>query len=282
MIEMLPNALTLPFMQQALLMAAILAVPTALLSAFLILKNWALMGDAISHAVLPGIVIAYIINLPLVLGAFVAGLICTGLTGFIERHSNLRQDTIMGVVFSGMFALGMVLYTRISSDVHLDHILFGDLLGLGWGDLIQTGFIAFVVSVLLIAKRHDLLVASFDESQARVSNLPTGLLHYGLLIMLTLVVVAALKAVGLILAIALLIAPGAIAFLLVHMIGARFSAMLVIAVLVSLIASIGGVLASFYLDSAPAPTIVLVFSLIFFAVYIIGHFREKHGLGRQQ
>ena len=114
----------------------------ALLSCFLVLKGWSLMGDAISHAVLPGVVIAYIVGLPLAIGAFAAGMICALATGFLKENSRIKQDTVMGVVFSGMFGLGLVLYVKIETDVHLDHILFGDMLGIGWRDIVETALIA--------------------------------------------------------------------------------------------------------------------------------------------
>ena len=112
------------FMQQALLISVLIAVPMALLSSFLVLKGWSLMGDAISHAVLPGVVLAYIAGLPLAIGAFAAGMTCAVATGFLKEKSRIKEDTVMGVVFSGMFGLGIVLYTSIQTEVHLDHILF--------------------------------------------------------------------------------------------------------------------------------------------------------------
>ena len=124
-----------PFMQNAFLVATFLAPPTALLSCFLVLKGWSLMGDAISHATLPGIVLAYVLNLPLIVGAFAAGMFCALAVGFLKENSRIKQDTVMGIVFSGMFGLGMVLYTKIETDVHLDHILFGNMLGVGPDDL---------------------------------------------------------------------------------------------------------------------------------------------------
>ena len=218
------------FLLKAFAIMAIVAVPTGLLSCYLVLKGWSLMGDAISHAVLPGVVLAYILGLPLVVGAFAAGMTCALATGYLSDHSRVKQDTVMGVVFSGMFALGLVLYTAITTNVHLDHILFGNMLGVGEADLWTAGLIALVVSGTLLAKRRDLLLHAFDPAQARAIGLPTNWLHYGLLAMLSLTIVATLTAVGLILAIALLIAPGAIAFLLTK----RFERMLVIAVGVTL------------------------------------------------
>jgi manganese/iron transport system permease protein len=242
----------------------LIAIPAALLSCFLVLKGWALMGDAISHAVLPGVVIAYMIGLPLAVGAFVAGMACALGTGFLKENSRLREDTVMGVVFSGMFAAGLVLYTSIQTDVHLDHILFGDILGVTWSDVIETGAIGLLVTAAIMLKGRDLMLHSFDEQQARAAGLPVKLLHYGLLTLLSLTIVAALKAVGIILAIALLISPGAIAFLLTK----RFGTMLLVASIVAISSSGIGVYASFFLDSAPAPTIVLVMAIWFIGVFL--------------
>ena len=134
----------LPFMQQAFLIALAAALPMGLLSPFLVLKGWSLMGDAISHAVLPGIVLAYIAGLPLALGAFGAGMICALATGYLKENSRVKEDTVMGIVFSGMFGLGIVLYTKIQTEVHLDHILFGDMLGTNWSDIAGAALIAAI------------------------------------------------------------------------------------------------------------------------------------------
>jgi manganese/iron transport system permease protein len=247
------------FMQKAFVMAIVVAVPTALLSCFLVLKGWALMGDAVSHAILPGVVLAYIFGFPLVLGAFLAGMFCAMATGFISSHSRLKQDTVMGVVFSGMFGLGIVIYASTESDLHLDHILFGHLLGVNKDELMLTALIAVPVCLLVAVKWKDLMLHSFDLPQARTSGLPVQLIHYGLLTMLSLTIVATLTATGLILAIGLLIAPGAIAFLMVR----RFSAMLWVSVLIAIIAMTGGVYLSFFINSAPAPTIILILTIMF-------------------
>jgi len=258
-LDILLQPLAFDFMQQALLISVLVAVPTALLSCFLVLRGWALMGDAISHAVLPGIVLAYLAGIPLAVGAFAAGMTCAIGTGYLQANSRLKQDTVMGVVFSGMFALGLVMYTRIQSDVHLNHILFGDMLGVSISDIVETGIIAAVVTVLVVAKRRDLMLHTFDPVHARTVGLRTGWLHYGLLALLSLTIVGALKAVGLVLAIAMLIAPGAIAFLITR----TFGAMLAVAVVVAVLGSLVSVYASFFIDSAPAPTIVVLLSGVF-------------------
>jgi len=264
MIETVLQPLQFPFMQNAFWIALIVAPPCALLSCFLILKGWALMGDAVSHAVLPGIVIAYLAGLPLLPGAFVAGLSAALLTGWIADNSRVKRDTVMGVVFSAMFALGIVLITAFPTDLHLDHILFGNMLGVGRQDLVTALAIAGPVTLILMLKWRDLMLHAFDPAQAQVSGLRTQLLHYGLLAILSLTIVATLSSVGLILAIGLLIAPGAIAFLVTR----RFGAMLVVAVLVCLLAMLAGVWASFFLDSAPAPTIILILTGMFLLAFL--------------
>lgn len=264
MMEMLLAPFQFGFMQNAFWVVLLLAPPTAILSCFLVLKGWSLMGDAISHAVLPGIVIAYIMKIPLIIGAFLAGMTCALATGFLKDNSRVKHDTVMGVVFSGMFGFGMVMYTKISTNVHLDHILFGNMLGVGAIDLWTAGTVGAGVTILLIVNWKDLLLHSFDPAQARAIGLPVGLLHYGMLALLSLTIVATLKAVGLILAIGLLISPGAIAYLVTR----RFSTMLIVAVAVSLIAMVGGVYLSFWLDSAPAPTIILLLTLGFIGAFV--------------
>jgi manganese/iron transport system permease protein len=251
-------------MQMAFVIAALIAVPAAILSCYLVLKGWSLMGDAVSHAVLPGVVLAYIAGIPLAVGAFAAGMFCAVATGFLKEHSRVKEDTVMGVVFSGMFGLGIVLYTQIQTDVHLDHILFGDILGIGWGDVLETGIIALVVTTAALLRGRDLLLFVFDPQQAGAIGLRTRVLHYGLLAILALTIVAALKAVGIILAIALLVAPGAVAFLLTR----KFEHMVAVAIGIALVCSLTGVYISFFIDSAPAPTIVLLMTLCFVLAFL--------------
>ena len=252
------------FMQQAFIISLMIAVPCALLSCFLIVRGWSLMGDAVSHAVLPGVVLAYILNIPLIIGAFCAGIFCALATGYLAENCRVKRDTVMGVVFSGMFGLGLVMYTKIRTEVHLDHILFGNMLGVQKEDLLMAGVIALCVSLFLVVKYRDLLLISFDQVQASALGIGVGVLHFALLAALSLTIVATLKAVGLILAIALLIAPGAIAFLMTS----RFQVMLPLAVAVTMIAMIAGIYLSFCIDSAPAPTIILLLSAIFALVFI--------------
>jgi manganese/iron transport system permease protein len=265
MMTLLLEPFQFAFMNNALLIALIVAIPCALLSVFLVLKGWALMGDAMSHAVFPGVVLAWMMGLPLAAGAFVAGLFCAIATGFLKDNSRIKQDTVMGIVFSGMFAAGLLLYLAVKPEVHLDHILFGDMLGINGDDILQTGLIAAVVAIVTGVKWRDFLLFCFDYQQAQVSGLRTRWLHYGLLSMVSLTIVATLKAVGIVLSISLLIAPGAIAVLLTH----RFHIALLVAVAVSVTVSLLGIYLSFFIDSAPAPTIVVLFALVFVVTFIV-------------
>ena len=266
------------FMVNALAVSALVAIPCALLSVFLVLKGWALMGDAMSHAVFPGIVLAYIVGIPLAIGAFIAGLFCTVATGYLDDNSRIKRDTIMGIVFSGMFGTGLVLYVSIQSEVHLDHILFGDMLGISLSDIGQTAFIVLGIALIIAFKWKDLLLHAFDPHQAKACGLNTTLLHYGLLCMIALTIVATLKSVGIILSISLLIAPGAIAILLTR----RFAHALLLATGLSVVTSFLGVYLSFFLDSAPAPTIVVLFTILFIAAFVFAALRDRHSELRQQ
>lgn len=249
------------FMQRGLLVAVLVGVVCAVLSCFLILKGWSLMGDAVSHAVLPGIVLAQIAGLPLAAGAFVAGLSCSLAIGYLKENSRVKEDTVMGIVFSGMFALGLVMFVKVESDQHLLHILFGNMLGVRWSDLAETALIAVPTIVIMLALRRDFLLVAFDPAHARAIGLPVRWLNFGLLMLLALTIVAALKAVGIILVVAMLIAPGAIGFLTTR----RFDAMLVVAVAVATVSSVIGTILSYHLDGATGPCIVVVQAVFFLA-----------------
>ncbi len=296
MIDALLFPFQFPFMIRGMLITMIVAIPMAMLSSFLILKGWSLLGDAISHAVFPGVVVGYMMTpaamfvlglLPFVaieavdrsdvtmammaFGAFLAGMVCAVLTGFLGANSRIKQDTVMGVVFSSMFGLGLVLATSIESELHLNHILFGHLLGVNWLDILQTLIISFLVTAVLGAKWRDFLLFCFDPVQSKAVGLNVGFLHYALLTMISLTIVAALKAVGIILAISLLIAPGAIAYLLTK----RFSYMLLIAILIAATSSFLGVYSSAFIGSDAASTIVLIMTLLFIVVFFVVSFNIR-------
>lgn len=261
------------FMRQALIIGLLVAVPAAVLSCLLVLRGWSLMGDAVSHAVLPGIVIAYIIGIPMVIGAFIAGMLCAAATGYFTEHSRLKEDTAMGVVFSGMFALGIVLFTFVHTNLHLDNVLFGNLLGVSWTDIVQTGAITLFVLIVFLIKRRDILVFAFDPQHAGVIGINTKHMQHALLALLSLVIIASIKAVGIILVISVLIAPGAISFLLTD----RFERMLIVSVIIATSCSALGIYGSYYIDSAPAPTIVVLLTLVFIFAFL---FAPKRGILR--
>ena len=269
--DWIAGPLSYPFMQRALAVSLLVAAVCAVLSCYLVLKGWSLMGDAISHAVLPGIVVAYVLGLPLAVGAFAAGLSCALLTGYLKENSRVKEDTVMGIVFSGMFGLGLVLFVKVETDQHLNHILFGNVLGVTLGDLAETALIAGGTLLIVLVKRRDLLLYCFDPNQARAIGLPVRTLHYGLLVLLALTIVSALKAVGIILVIAMLVAPGAAAYLLTD----RFERMLVIASVVAMGSAALGTLISFHIDGATGACIVLVQAAIFLLAFLFG---PKHGL----
>lgn len=262
MLMALAEPMTHDFMVRALVMSAGIGAVCAIFSCFLILKGWALMGDAVSHAVLPGIAGAYVLGLPMAAGAFAAGLFCATAIGFIKNRSRVKEDAVMGIVFSGMFALGLVMLTLIQTDVHLLHVLFGDVLGITARDMMEAGLIAAVVSGLILIKRRDILLYCFDPAHTHVMGMNVRLMRIGLMVLLALTIVAALKAVGVILVVAMLIAPGAVGFLCTR----RFDHMMLVAVGVAVASCVAGTYLSYYLDAATAPLIVLIQAVVFFTV----------------
>lgn len=259
------------FMIEAMLMAALIGGTCAILSCYLVLKGWSLMGDAVSHAVLPGIVLAYVIGIPLAVGAFLAGFVCAAGTGWITNHSRLKGDTVMGVVFTGLFAIGLVMFTKITTDVHLNHILFGSLLGIERSDMIQAVSAAGLTLVILAVVRKDILLYLFDANQARAVGLNTTFLHYLFLSLLSLTIVAALQAVGIILTVAMLIVPGCIGQMLTD----RFGRMLAIASGSAIFSGIAGTYFSYFLNGETGACIVLTQATIFTLAALFG---PKYGV----
>lgn len=248
-----------PFMQNALLTALIVSIICGLLSCYLVLKGWSLMGDAISHAVLPGIVLAFLLGIPLSVGAFFSGIFCSLGVGYLKENSRIKEDTAMGIVFSGMFAVGLVMFIKIETEQHLPHILFGNVLGVSQAELIQTALIAFLILTIVLLKRKDLLLYCFDPSHARVAGLSPKFLHYGLLTLLALTIVSSMQVVGVILVVAMLIAPGITALTLTN----AFDKMLWIALASSIFASLMGTILSYHFDASTGACIILLQAVIF-------------------
>lgn len=259
------------FMLTAFGVGALVGLVCAVLSCFLVLKGWSLMGDAISHAVLPGIVVAYVLGIPLAAGAFVSGLFCAVGTGFIKTHSRIKEDTVMGVVFTGLFALGLVMFTKVETDQHLNHILFGSLLGIPRSQVIQAVGVASFALLVALLLRKDLMLFCFDPSHARTIGLNTAVLNYVLLSLVALTIVAALQAVGIILVVAMLVTPGCVGFLLAD----RFGPMLLVAAGSAVTSCLVGVYVSFFLNGSTGACIVLVQSSWFLLALVLG---PKRGL----
>ena len=263
------------FMIQALWVGALVGAVCSVLSCFLVLKGWSLMGDSVSHDVLPGIVGAYILGIPLAVGAFFSGVLCASATGFIKDNSRVKEDTAMGIVFTGLFALGLVMFTKVQTDLHLNHILFGSLLGISPADIVQTSIVGGITLATILLMRKDLLLFCFDPGQARSIGLNTKMLYYVLLSLLAATIVASLQAVGIILVIAMLITPGCIAYLLSN----RFNHMLMIAGASAVFSCLAGTYISYFINGSTAGCIVLVQAALFVLAMV---FAPQHGLLAQK
>jgi manganese transport system permease protein len=247
------------FMVKALLVSGFVGVVCGVLSCYMTLKGWALMGDAVAHSVTPGVVLAYVLNLPLAVGAFVFGVGSVWLMGWIQKQTRIREDAVIGLVFTGLFALGLVLISKTPSNVDFLHILFGNVLGIPTAEMVQTLVMGGLTLAVLLVFKNDLLLFCFDPTHARSIGINITGLHYLLLTLLSLTIVVALQTVGIVLVVAMLITPGATAYLLTD----RFDRMLILAVLSGLGASGLGTYLSYYLDAATGGCIVLVQTLLF-------------------
>lgn len=248
-----------PFMVEAMLVSALVGVVCAVLSCYLVLKGWSLMGDAISHAVLPGVVLAHLCGLPLAVGAFAAGLSCALGIGWIRSCTRIKEDTVMGIVFTGMFASGLVLFTKVRTEAHLNHILFGNILGVEGEDLVQTVVASVLTLGVVLVRRRDLMLFCFDPAHARAIGLSTRMLHHLLLALLSGTIVASMQAVGILLVVAMLVTPGCTARLLTD----RFDRMLVLASASSVLAGCLGVYVSFFINGSTGACIVLAQAALF-------------------
>ena len=263
------------FMVRAIGVSAVVGVVCAVLSCYITLKGWSLMGDAVSHSVLPGVVLAYIVGVPFAIGAFVFGLGSVVAIGFVKARTRIKEDTAIGVVFTGLFALGIVLISKTPSNIDLTHILFGNALGISDYDTVQTVVIGSAALAVIAVLRKDLLLFCFDVTHARSIGINTTALYYAFLALLAAIVVAALQAVGIILVVAMLITPGATAYLLTD----RFNRMVAIAVATSAFSSVAGAYLSYYLDGSTGGCIVVLQTLLFVVVLVVA---PKHGLLAQR
>ena len=254
------------FIQQALLVVSVVAISAGLLSCWLVLVGWSLLGDAVSHAVLPGVVLAFILGLPFAVGALVAALLAVGLVHAVGSGSTLKEDTSIGIVFTTLFAVGLVMVSLTPASGHVQELLFGNLLGVSHSALLQVLICGAAAVVLVAIFGRAFTLWAFDPIHTRTLGFPVHAIRSALLVAMALVVVAGVQAVGVILVVSLLITPGATAYLLTT----RIQRMLLIAPVVAWISGVGGILLSYYLDISSGGTIVTVQSSIFTCAYLFG------------
>jgi manganese transport system permease protein len=263
-IDLILEPLGYGFMINALATAVTAAGVCAVLSCWLVLIGWSLMGDAVSHAVLPGVVLAYVFSVPFAIGALLFGFLAVALIGAVRDTSRIKEDAAIGIVFSTLFALGLVLISVTPSQTDLGHIIFGNLLGVSKAELIQIVILGVLALGALLLKRKDFTLFAFDATHAHAIGLNPRLLGATLLGLLALTSVVALQAVGVILVVAMLIIPGATA----HLLTDRFGRMLLIAPLISVSCAVIGLYVSYYLDTASGGMIVLTQGAVFALVYL--------------
>lgn len=259
------------YMLKAILVSGMIGGVCAFLSCFITLKGWSLMGDALSHAVVPGVSLAWLLGLPFSVGAFAAGVLAALGMGWVKKHSRLREDAVIGVVFTAFFALGLLLLSLYPSPLNLRTLIFGNILAISDPDILQVAIIAGVSLTVLLLKWRDLRLYCFDEAHARSLGLNTRFLHFLLLALLSATAVAALQTVGACLVVAMLVTPGATAYLLTD----RFSRMLGIATATGAGCGFAGAYASYFLNGSTGGCIVVLQTLVFLAVLALA---PKHGL----
>jgi len=257
------------FMVKAVLVSGLVGLVCAVLSCYVTLKGWSLMGDAISHAVVPGVAISYILGIPFAIGAFLFGFGATLGIGFVKSKTRIKEDAAIGVVFTGFFALGIVIISKTPSNVDITHILFGNVLGMLPSDIIQTVIIGVMTLVGVFILRKDLLLYCFDPNHARAIGLNTSFLYYALLSLLALTIVASQITVGIILVIAMLITPGSFAYLLTD----RFDRMVLLAIICGVFSCVAGTYISYQIDASTGGTIVVLQALVFLAAMVFAPHR---------
>ncbi|MDC0329235.1 metal ABC transporter permease [bacterium] len=261
---------TYSYMFNAMWVSSLVGAICAFLSVYLMLKGWSLIGDALSHSIVPGVAGAYMLGLPFALGAFVAGGLAAGTMLFLNQRTGLKEDTIIGLIFTSFFGLGLFMVSISPASVSIQTITMGNILSITPSDTLQLAIIGFVTLIILLAKWKDLMITFFDEDHAKSIGLNTGLLKAIFFILLSTSCVAALQTVGAFLVIALVVTPGATAFLLTD----RFPVLLILSVLIGSITSFVGAYLSFFVDGATGGLIVSLQTFIFLTVFLLA---PKHG-----
>jgi manganese/iron transport system permease protein len=262
---------TYGYMTNAMWVSALVGGVCAFLSAYLMLKGWSLIGDALSHSIVPGVAGAYILGVPFALGAFIAGGLAAGAMLFLNERSGLKEDAVIGLIFTSFFGLGLFMASVSPMSVSIQTITLGNILAITPEDTLQLAIIGFVSLAVLLAKWKDLMVVFFDENHARSIGLRPGLLKALFFVLLSACTVAALQTVGAFLVIAMVVTPGATAYLLCD----RFPRLIITSVAIGTLTSFFGAYASYFLDGATGGIIVTLQTLIFLAVFV---FAPKHGL----
>ncbi|WEG73749.1 metal ABC transporter permease [Vagococcus intermedius] len=259
------------FLQNALITCLIVGLVSGIIGCFIVLRGMSLMGDAISHAVLPGVAMSYMLGVNYIIGASLFGIASAGLIGLVTQKSKLKNDTAIGIVFSSFFALGVIMISFAQSSTDLYHILFGNVLAVRQSDIIMTGVVAIVVLLGILLFYKELLVSSFDPTMAKAYGLNTQLIHYALMFGLTLVAVTALQTIGTILVVALLVTPAATAFLLTN----KLKHMIFLSAFISIVSSVIGLFFSYSYNLASGAAIVLTAVVFFIAAFL---FSPKQGI----
>jgi manganese/iron transport system permease protein len=269
--SVLVEPFTYNYMLNAMWVSALVGAVCAFLSAYLMLKGWSLIGNALSHAIVPGIAGAYLLGLPFALGAFFAGALAAGSMQFLGQRTGLKQDTIIGLVFTSFFGLGLFMVSVSPTPIDVQTIIMGNILAITPGDTLQLAIIGFVCLAVLLAKWKDLMAVFFDETHARTIGLNPARLRFIFFVLLSAATVAALQTVGAFLVIAMVVTPGATAYLLTD----RFPKLLVISVVLGASTCFVGAYISYFLDGATGGLIVVLQTLLFLAAFV---WAPKHGL----
>ncbi|MBW4556502.1 MAG: metal ABC transporter permease [Trichormus sp. ATA11-4-KO1] len=273
MLQALIEPLQYSFMQRSLIIAIIVGLLCAVVGSYLMVQRLALLGDAISHSVLPGLAIAFMVGANIYIGAFIAGVVSTMAIAWIRTRSPIKEDAAMGIVFSAFFALGITLITIVQKDnkIDLNHFLFGNILGVTSDEVRDTAMIAAIVLIVVFLLYKELLFYTFDPIGAQAAGLPVNRLNFGLMLLIALTIVASMKTVGVILVLSLLITPGATAYLLVK----RLHQVMLLGALIGVISSISGMYLSYFYNLPSGPAIVLVASGLFLLALL---FSPTHGI----
>ncbi len=259
------------YMTNAMWVSALVGGVCAFLSAYLMLKGWSLIGDALSHAIVPGVAGAYMLGLPFALGAFLSGGLAAAAMLFLNARTGLKEDTIIGIIFTSFFGLGLFMISVSPTPVDVKTIILGNILAISPSDTLQLAIIGFVSLAVLLAKWKDLMVAFFDENHARSIGLRPERLKFLFFVLLSACCVAALQTVGAFLVVAMVVTPGATAYLLTD----RFPRLILLSVLIGSVTSFVGAYASFFLDGATGGVIICLQTALFLLAFV---FAPKHGM----